>query len=299
MCLEEESMRREHRYFLTLILTPCAFISITAFTIYINSVPEIVVECLCNECVSNNSNCCPLLMEDFSTWGVTHRYNWVSTLGDLILFVLSLYALAVIIERTLKYWVAGRQSREFKEKLDDAICGNHPEAVITLAACYPESPLASVIAASFQNEAGEIKPAMHARQRKIVDVTEDLKRGLCALSIVGRMIPLAGLFIFFALLIDVLQGMRSAEGTGIWPLVSVLIEALWPTVFSLLIAAPLIWSHKYFASRFESFALEIDRLSLAIIGQITSRKRRSFLSPTAGHYITRDLDVRQTCRLTD
>ncbi len=290
-------MRREHRYFLTLILTICAFISITAFTVYINSVPDVVVECLCNECVSGSSVCCSQT-EDF-TMVCSYNYNWVAVWGDLIMFVMSLYALAVIIERTFKYWIAGRQSREFKEKLDDAICSDHPEAVVTLAACYPESPLASVIAASFQNEAGEIKPAMHARQRAIVDVTEDLKRGLCGLSIVGRMIPLTGLFIFFALLIDALQGMKSAEGTGISVIAGGLIEALWPTVFSLLIAAPLIWSQKYFASRLESFTLEIDRLSLAIIGQIESHKRRAFLSPVAGHYVTRDLDVRQTSRLTD
>jgi biopolymer transport protein ExbB/TolQ len=113
------------------------------------------------------------------------------------------------------------------------------------------------------------------------------------------MIPIVGLFIFFAGLINTLHGMWSAEGTGIFPLLNGLIDALWPTIFCLLIAIPVIWSHKYFASRFESFALEIDRLSLAVIGQIASRERRAFLSPTANTYVTRDLDTRETCRLTD
>jgi biopolymer transport protein ExbB/biopolymer transport protein TolQ len=291
-------MRREHRQALTLILTLCAFISITALTIYINSVPEVVIECMCNECVSGNSSCCNKT-EDFTMVCYMHRYDVLSLWGYLILFVLSLYALAVIIERALKYQGAGRQSREFKANLNDALCGNHPESAITLAACYPESPLAAIIAASFQNEDEECKPSMHARHRAIVDVTEDLKRGLCSLSIVGRMIPLTGLFIFFAGLISTLQGIRSAEGTSIFPLLDGLIDALWPTIFSLLVAVPVIWSSKYFASRMESFAIEIDRLSLAIIGEIVTHRRRAFLSPTARHYITRNLDARQTCRLAD
>ncbi|MEW6212694.1 MAG: MotA/TolQ/ExbB proton channel family protein [Acidobacteriota bacterium] len=290
-------MRRQYRPALTLILTLCAFISITAFTIYINSRPEVVIKCLCRECVSGSSSCCNQT-EDFSVLCLMHRYDLLSLWGYLILYVLSLYALAVIIERTLTYWAAGRQSREFKAKLDGALCGNHPEAVIALAACYPESPVAAIIAASFQEE-GEIKPAMHARQRAIIRVTEDLKRGLCSLSIVGRMIPLVGLFIFFACLIITLQGMRYAEGTGISAIAGGLADALWPSVFCLLVAVPVICSHKYFASKLDCFALEIDRLSLAIIGQIESRRRRAFLSPVAKHYITRDLDARQTCRLAD
>ena len=291
-------MRRDHRQLFASVLTLCAFISITALTIYINHVPDVVIECLCNELVSVSNGCCNQT-EDINLWGMVQKQNNISNWGYLIMFLLAMYALAVIIERTLKYWVADRQSREFKASLSDEFCSNHPEALLNLAACYPESPLAKVIAASLQNEAGEIKPSMPARQRTIVDVTEDLKRGLCGLSIVGRTIPLTCLFIFFAGLINTLYGMKSAEGTGISAMAGGLADALWPTIFCLLLAVPVIWSHKYFASRLESFTLEIDRLSLAIIGQVTSQRRQGFLSPTANHYVTRDLDTRETCRLTD
>jgi len=63
-----------------------------------------------------------------------------------------------------------------------------------------------------------------------------------------------------------------------------------------MVALPVTWVRKYFRSKLESFALEMDGLSLAIIGQITDHGQRFFQPEADNHYITRDLEAHPTCQ---
>jgi len=295
-------MRRNDKPGLALILTVCAFVSIAMFSVYINSVPTYTVECLsCSECLSKGDSCCQAT-EDFCSYGIYYKMNWLSVFGYALLFVLSLYAFAIIFERGLKYSAASRESHKFKAAIAEALSGNRYEEAIRAVTLYPESPVAAVLSASLQTDQGAfdgIKPSMPARQRAIVLRTEELQRGLWQLGALGWTVPLVGFFLFITSMINTFYGIHSSGGSSLSAVAIYLAEALWATVFSILVAIAVIWAHKFFTSKVESFALEMDKLSLAIIGQIADHQRRSFQGETANHFITHRLDVRPTQCVAD
>ena len=282
-------MRRNDKPGLATVLTVCAFISIAMFSVYINSVPTYTIECLsCSESSSMGDSCCQA--KDFSLFCVYQKTNWMNVFGYGLLFVLSLYAFAIIFERGLKYSAASRESNKFKAAIADAFSDNRYDEAIRAATLYPESPVAAVLSASLQTDQGafdRIKPSMHARQRAIVLRTEELHRGLWQLGALGWTVPLVGFFLFITSIINTFHGIYSSGGSSLSAVAIYLVEALWATVFSIFIAIAVIWAHKFFTSKVESFALEMDKLSLAIIGQIADHQRRSFQRETKNHFITR------------
>ncbi len=292
-------MRRNDNPGLALILTVCAFVSIAMFSVYINSVPTYTVECLsCSECLSKEEVCCQAT-EDINLYGMFYKMDWMNIFGYALLFVLSLYAFAIIFERGLKYSAASRESHKFKAAIAEALSDNRYEEAIRAATLYPESPVAAVLSASLQNEQGafdRIKPSMHARQRAIVLRTEELQRGLWQLGALGWTVPLVGFFLFITSVINTFHGIYSSGGSSLSAVAIYLVEALWATVFSILVAIAVIWAHKFFTSKVESFTLEMDKLSLAIIGQIADHRQHFFQPETDNRNITRDLDARPTCR---
>jgi biopolymer transport protein ExbB/TolQ len=227
--------------------------------------------------------------------------RWERVYAYLILFILSSYCFAFIAARWLRYFDANRQSREFKFKVATALQENRVEEAINLAAFYPESPVASVVNASLRHNpadsyggVNELKPSMQARQRAIVFITEDLKRGLWRLAAIGWTVQLVGIFLLISGVIIALHGLGAAEGAGIIYIAGALAEALWATIFSILVALPIIWSHKYFAAKADSFILEMDKLSLAIIGQIINRQAGNAGQMSHACFITQELDPHPT-----
>jgi biopolymer transport protein ExbB/biopolymer transport protein TolQ len=158
-----------------------------------------------------------------------------------------------------------------------------------------------VVDATFQHrDADDLRPSMHARQRTIVFVTEALKRGLWVLEALGWAVPLLSMFFCVSVIILTLKGMRAAEGTGISAIAGGLAESLWLTAFTMLATIPIVWSHKYFASKVGTLLLETEKLSLAIVDEIVDR-HRSILSgpPSSPRYITQELDPHPTFKLAD
>jgi biopolymer transport protein ExbB/TolQ len=288
------------------ILGVCAFISITMYSVYLNSVPDCTI--VCYGCATG-ADCVCHATEDVNLWGMIQKLNGVTLLAYLLLYVLLCYAIAIVIERWLTYYHAERQTQEFRSKVADAIYGKRIGEAKRLAAEFPKSPLAAVVNASFRPAAGldewvtaDVVPSMEARQQAIVTKTEELRRSLWTLSAIGWTVPLVGLFILVVSLITSQQGWLYSEGSVYYYssfLPRCLGGSLWATVFSILFAVPLIWFYKSFAVKSERLTMQLDRLSLAIIGQIVNPPE-AITSAAAIHlYDTRPLDVKITRRLGD
>lgn len=243
--------------------------------------------------------------EDFCCFCPSTGIRWENIIPAFMFLFMAIYSLEFIIERWFKFATARKQTRAFQSEVAEAIYRDRIEEAIYISTGYKNSPLAFVTAASLkgncfsqiENEA--IKPSMHERQRAIVIKSADIKRRLWTLAAIGWSAPIAG-FIFA--LINILQAVlniRDVGGSGIYILAGQLTSATFHMLFGSVIAVLAICAHKYFASQVETFALEMDKLSLAIIGQITDHQQRSFQQETANHFITHSLDARQTRRLAD
>lgn len=142
---------------------------------------------------------------------------------------------------------------------------------------------------------------MHARQRRIVVFTEALKRGLWSLEALGWTVPLLSMFLCVSGIILTLKGMVAAEGTGISAIAGGLAQSLWVTAFTMLATIPIVWSHKYFASKVGTLLLEMEKLSLAIVDDIVDRQRSILLgtSSSSPRYVTQELDPHPTFKFAD
>ena len=240
--------------------------------------------------------------EDICVWGVLQKLRWERIYAFVILLLIVSYSFALIVERWLKYSIASRQSRDFLSRVTTALQQNRIRDAIGIAGLYPESPLALVVDASFQQGrtagGGDIRPSMHARQRTIVFVTERMKRGVWTLNALGWSVPLVSLFLSVSSVILCLEGMKAAEGTGIAAIAGGLAESLWPTAFAMLATIPIVWSQKYFGLKVGTFLLEMDKLSLALIEEIVERHGSILLkTPTGTPYVTQELPLRPTLTL--
>jgi biopolymer transport protein ExbB/TolQ len=271
------------------------------FTARVNELPNYNYVCaLCTGESSTDACSCPTT-EDISVWGVVQKTRWERIYAFVILGLLVSYSFALIAERFLTYSLASKQSRAFLSGVTAALQRNRVLDAISLAALYPESPLAAVVNASFQHrEADDLRPSMHARQRTIVLFTEALKRGLWSLEALGWTVPLLSMFLCVSGIILTLKGMWAAEGTGISAIAGGLAESLWLTAFTMLATIPIVCSHRYFASKVGTFLLEMDKLSLAIVNEIVDRHRSILLGPPSSpRYITQELDPHPTFKFAD
>lgn len=279
----------------------CCLIATLYFTARVNEVPDYKYVCeLCTGESSTEACSCPTT-EDVYVWGILQKMRWERLYAFLILGLLVSYSFALIAERHLTYSLASKQSRDFVSGVTAALQQNRVVDAISLAALYPESPLAAVVDATFPHREGDdFRPSMHARRRAIVFFTEALKRGLWSLDALGWTVPLLSMFLCVSGIILTLKGMVAAEGTGISAIAGGLAESLWVTAFTMLATIPIVWSHKYFASKVGTLLLEMEKLSLAIVDDIVDRQRSILLRPSSSpRYVTQELGPHPTFKFAD
>ena len=306
LCMEQCGRTSIHRE-LGAVVGICCLVATLWFTAHVNDLPVINYTCaLCaGEPTVEGCNC--PTTEDICVWGVMQKMRWERVYAFLILCLMVSYSLALIVERWLKYSLASKQSRDFLSGVTAALQTNRAEDAIRVASLYPESPVATVVNASFQHRRTEceeggfdLRAATHARQRAVVFVGDDLRRGLWTLAALGWAVPLVSAFLSVSGVILAFKGMIAAEGTGVSAIAGGLADSLWPTAFSMLATIPIVWSHKYFAAKAGSLQLEMDGMSAAIIGEIEDLSRSNQLqAPSSRRYVTRELDALPTFKLAD
>lgn len=253
------------------IIAAAVSVSMAAFGIYINSAPIISVSCVkCEE--SYGGSCACAATEDFSVWGIIQKHHWELSAIYLALFLAGLYAIALIVERFLVFYNAGRQSREFQSKAGEAMFRGQFTGAVRLARDYPDSPLAFVINTAFdsQEQRGHPAPSMRLRHQAIVARTIELKRGLWHLSAIGWLLALLALLAFCVGAINAGRMMRYAEAYSAPYMIGALTDSLSVMVYCVLAAFVILVAHRFFTARAEHFQLEMDRLSLAFIDGVTS-----------------------------
>jgi biopolymer transport protein ExbB/biopolymer transport protein TolQ len=208
--------------------------------------------------------------EDFTLWGMIQKMGPTALAVAIILFVMSMYSIAVMVERWLTFQAAKKQSREFAPKVAAALRDNRIEEAINISDRYKKSHLAMVVNAGLQDiqaasGSNVLDSAKRALQRATAIKTAEFKRGLSTLATIGSTAPFVGLFGTVVGIINSFQGMKSAESTGIGAVAGGISEALIETAFGLIVAVPAVWMYNYFSSKVESFVVEMDNSSSELI----------------------------------
>ena len=193
----------------------------------------------------------------------------------IILLIMSVYSIAIMVERYLTYTAAKKQSREFAPRVAQALKNNRIEEAINISDKHRKSHLAMVVNSGLQEFrahavsreiAGEqIESSRRACERAEAIVNAELKRGLSGLATIGATAPFVGLFGTTVGIINAFKGMSSEKTAGLSAVAGGISEALVTTAFGLFVAVPAVWAYNWFTNKVEAFGIEMTNSSSELI----------------------------------
>jgi biopolymer transport protein ExbB/TolQ len=184
-----------------------------------------------------------------------------------VLLIMSIYSIAVMIERYLTFKTAARQSREFVPRVSELLRLAQLDDALRLSRDYRRSHLAVVVNSGLQELAGaagaasesrRLRKAKRAVRRAAAMKRAEFERGLSSLATVGSTAPFVGLFGTVVGIIDAFGKMNEAQESGLSVVAGGISEALITTAFSLVVAIPAVWMFNYFSNRVHVFAVEMN-----------------------------------------
>jgi biopolymer transport protein ExbB/TolQ len=202
----------------------------------------------------------------------------------IILFIMSIWSLAVIIDRALYFSAARKQSRDFAPKVAGALREGKLEEAVKVADRNKKSHLAEVVTAGLQEfrsyGAGgaitedQIESSKRALERAEAIVHAKLKRGLGGLATIGSTAPFIGLFGTVIGILNAFQQIATQKTAGIGAIAGGISEALVTTAFGLLVAIPAVMLFNYFTNKVEAFDVEMDNSSSELIDYFIKQTQR-------------------------
>ncbi len=224
----------------------------------------------------------------FTMTEMVKNLGWVALTVIVILLIMSMYSIAILVERFLTYSAAKKQSREFAPRVAQALKNDRIEEAINISDKHKKSHLAMVVNAGLQefraHEASsdisgdEVEASKRALQRAIAIKSAEFKRGLSGLATVGSTAPFVGLFGTVFGIITAFTGMKSAESAGIGAVAGGLAEALLTTALGLAVAVPAVWLFNYFTGKVDGFIIEMDNSASELIDYFLKNRTRQIRS---------------------
>jgi len=193
----------------------------------------------------------------------------------IILLIMSVYSIAIMVERYLTYSAAKKQSREFAPRVAQALKNNRIEEAINISDKHRKSHLAMVVNSGLQEfraheqssdiSGNEIEASKRALQRAIAIKTAEFRRGLSGLATIGSTAPFEGLFGTVFGIINAFRGVENAGQTGIGAVMGGISEALFTTALGLVVAVPAVWLFNYFTGKVDGFIVEMDNSASELV----------------------------------
>jgi biopolymer transport protein ExbB/biopolymer transport protein TolQ len=224
------------------------------------------------------------LAEAFTITEMVKNLGWVALTVIIILLIMSMYSIAIMVERFLTYSAAKKQSREFAPRVAQALKNDRIEEAINISDKHKKSHLAMVVNAGLQEfraheqstdiSGDEIEASKRALQRAIAIKSAEFKRGLSGLATIGSTAPFVGLFGTVFGIINAFTGMKSAESAGIGAVAGGIAEALLTTALGLAVAVPAVWLFNYFTGKVDGFIVEMDNSASELIDYFLKNRTR-------------------------
>jgi len=221
---------------------------------------------------------------DFTPLGVWRAMGLIARVVIIILFIMSIWSIAIMVERYLTYTAARNQSREFAPKVAQSLKNQKIDEAISLSDKYKKSHLAMVVNAGLQEFRANqmnadlsndtVDASKRALQRATAIKISEFRRGLSGLATIGSTSPFVGLFGTVFGIINAFQGMRSAESAGISAVAGGIAEALITTGVGIGVAIPAVWLFNYFTGKVDNFIVEMDNSSAELVDYFLKNRKR-------------------------
>jgi biopolymer transport protein ExbB/TolQ len=212
--------------------------------------------------------------------------GWVARLVIIFLLILSVYSIAIMIEKFLTYRAAKKQSIEFLPILVKCLKDGNLQGAVDKSKEFNKSHIAKVVSAGlleFQAQKAEVGAAYdvvgavtRALERATAITSAELKKGLGWLATIGSTAPFIGLFGTVFGIINAFTGMAQSGSGGLAAVSAGIAEALITTAFGLLVAIPAVMAFNTFTNRLERFQIEMTNSSAELIDFFLKRHGASY-----------------------
>lgn len=202
----------------------------------------------------------------------------VGVFGGAVMFclaVLSVFSLAVIVEKQRRFRTASRQSQAFKSVFKTFLHGGEMQELIDSLPSHQRSHVAQVVSAGIleydgvrqagRDPVGSLELVQSAIRDSISETLIQLKWGLGFLATIGSTAPFIGLF---GTVVGIINAFRSiaATGSGGMSVVSGgIAEALVSTALGIFVAIPAVVAFNHSMGKIENFHVEMNRASSQLV----------------------------------
>jgi biopolymer transport protein ExbB/biopolymer transport protein TolQ len=201
--------------------------------------------------------------------------SWVGKAVILILTGLSIYSIAVMIDKFRSYKAARDESLKFLPLFVKNLKDNNFAGALDSARKFKKSHIAKVVSAGlieYDNDKAELKDSHdlvgavgRALDRAVSLTSAEMKKGTGGLATIGSSAPFIGLFGTVVGIINAFQGIATSGSGGLAAVSAGISEALITTAFGILVAVPAVMAFNYFTTRLERFQIEMSNSSAELL----------------------------------
>ena len=215
---------------------------------------------------------------DFSIVHMFEQMGGVAKGVVVVLVVMSIYSIAVSVERWFRFRKGRIQSEGYIRAVQQILSSNGGvRNVVGLEQRWAGSPVAKVIGGGVSEFVRDVEElGVKAQDRAEVELLVDgvgrsmdrgkereianMRRGLAALATISSSAPFVGLFGTVFGIITAFQNMAdpSKGGGGLATVSAGISEALLTTAVGLAVAIVSVWFYNYFTSRVEELTIDVD-----------------------------------------
>jgi biopolymer transport protein ExbB/biopolymer transport protein TolQ len=212
--------------------------------------------------------------------------GWLARGVIILLVILSVYSLAVMIEKFMTYHKAKKQSIEFLPILVDCLKKNNLQGAVDKSKEFGKSHIARVVSAGlleFLNQKSDVAASFdvvgavtRACERETAITSAEMKKGLGGLATIGSTSPFIGLFGTVFGIINAFTGISMTGSGGLAAVSAGIAEALITTGAGIGVAIPAVACFNYFSNRLERYQVEMSNSSAELIDFFLKRHGASY-----------------------
>lgn len=194
------------------------------------------------------------------------------------LVALSIFSVAVMVEKYRRFRSASRESKIFKPVFAKFLHGGEVQELIDAVRLHQKSHVAQVVSAGILEyegvrEAGgdpvaSLELVASALRDSMSETLIQLKQGLGFLATIGSTAPFVGLFGTVAGIINAFRNIAATGSGGMSVVSGGIAEALVTTALGIFVAIPAVAAFNYFTGRIENFHIEMNRASTQLVNRL-------------------------------
>lgn len=210
-----------------------------------------------------------------------HQMGFVAKGVVLTLGIMSVWSIAVAIEKFRSYRASRKESLEFLPIVTRCLKNDKLQEAVDSSKKYKNAHLAKVVSAGlleFINERSSSSPELiietvrRALERSVALTTAEMKKGLGALATIGSTAAFVGLFGTVFGIITAFQGMAKSGSGGIGAVAAGIAEALVTTAVGIGVAIIGVVLYNHFQNKLERFQVEMANTSSELVDFFLKRQ---------------------------